>query len=70
MVSINCFTMATTRLTTSQSCKVVQIKINVNLYFPRLKFNDRPHSTAVVLFNNRLNTMRENLRKNVAKSID
>ena len=27
------------------------------LYFPRLKFNYRPHSTAVVLFNNRLNTM-------------
>ena len=27
------------------------------LYFPRLKFNYKPHSTAVVLFNNRLNTM-------------
>ena len=56
--------------TTSQSCKVVHIKINVNLYTPRLKFNNRPHFTAVVLFNNRLNTMREKLRENVVKSID
>ena len=56
--------------TTSQSCKVVQIKINVNLYTPRLKFNYRSHSTAVVLFNKRLNTMREKMRENVVKSIN
>ena len=37
------------------------------LYFPRLKFNDRPHSTAVVFFNNRLNTMREKFERKCSK---
>ena len=39
----------------------------IKLYFPRLKFNYRPHSTAVVLFNNRLNTMREKFVRKCSK---
>ena len=42
-------------------------ELNVTLYFPRLKFNYRPHSTAVVLFNNRLNTMREKFVRKCSK---